>query len=128
MLEVILNSSWIVLVYVVFWFILATIIKDNGIMDIAWGLGFVILSFFSLFSFGIIGPRPLLITFISTIWGLRLGGHIAVRKRGKPEDFRYAAWRKDWGKWVIPRAFFQVFLLQGFFMLLISLPILTVNR
>ena len=97
-------------------------------MDIAWGLGFTTVAIFTLLQLDSVGPRPILITAITAIWGIRLASHIAYRGWGKPEDFRYAAWRKDWGKWVIPRAFFQVFMLQGFFMLIIAIPIITVNR
>jgi steroid 5-alpha reductase family enzyme len=63
------------------------------------------------------------IAFLVGVWGLRLSYHIMRRNLGKPEDFRYANWRKAWGKWVIPRAFVQVYLLQGLFMFLVSLPI-----
>ena len=52
---------------------------------------------------------------------------ILKRNLGKPEDFRYAAWRKDWGKWLIPRAFLQVFMLQGVIMLIIAYPIIMNN-
>jgi steroid 5-alpha reductase family enzyme len=50
--------------------------------------------------------------------------HIFLRNHGKPEDFRYANWRKEWGKHVVIRSFFQVFMLQGFFMFIIALPII----
>ena len=39
--------------------------------------------------------RRLLITGMTVIWGCRLGFHIAIRKRGKGEDFRYAAMRAE---------------------------------
>jgi steroid 5-alpha reductase family enzyme len=45
------------------------------------------------------------------------------RNLGKPEDFRYAKWREEWGKWLIPRSFLQVYMLQGFFMYIISLSV-----
>jgi steroid 5-alpha reductase family enzyme len=58
-----------------------------------------------------------------TIWGLRLSFHIFTRNKGKPEDFRYAKWRQDIGLhwWWI--SYFQVFLLQGFLMWIVSLPL-----
>jgi steroid 5-alpha reductase family enzyme len=45
---------------------------------------------------------------------------------GKPEDFRYASWRKQWGNQVMLRSFFQVFMLQGLLLLLVSASI-TIN-
>ncbi|MCJ7679308.1 MAG: DUF1295 domain-containing protein, partial [Candidatus Aminicenantes bacterium] len=42
-------------------------------------------------------------------------------------DFRYAKWRKEWGRWFVLRSYFQVFILQGVLMGIIALPILLVN-
>ena len=39
----IINSAIIIFVYVSIWFIIATIIKRNDIIDIAWGLGYIVL-------------------------------------------------------------------------------------
>lgn len=128
LIDIISHSATMVLAYIFFWYFLALIKKDNGIMDIAWGLGFVMIAGLSLLEFGNIGPRSVLMSTLVALWGIRLGAHIAYRGWGKPEDFRYAAWRKEWGKWVNLRAFFQVFVLQGFLMLVIALPIMIVNR
>jgi steroid 5-alpha reductase family enzyme len=72
--------------------------------------------------------RQVLITALTLLWGFRLAVFLFFRNYGKPEDFRYAQWRKEWGKWVIPRSFLQVFMLQGFFMLIIALPIILVQN
>ncbi|MGB6867261.1 MAG: DUF1295 domain-containing protein, partial [Candidatus Aminicenantaceae bacterium] len=47
--------------------------------------------------------------------------------RGKGEDFRYAKWRHDWGRWFMLRSYFQIFMLQGAFLFIIALPIMLVN-
>lgn len=87
-----------------------------------WGIGFVILNLVLLIIYQFtIGT--LIFSLLLTIWGLRLFLHIYKRNIGKPEDFRYATWRKEWGKWVVLRAFFQVYLLQAIFMWIVSLPI-----
>mgnify|MGYP006343086965 CR=1 FL=1 len=39
------------------------------------------------------------------------------RNYGKPEDFRYAQWRKEWGDKVVLIAFFRVFMVQGIILL-----------
>lgn len=117
----------LVFAYMLFWFTLANVKKDNGIADIAWGLGFVLIAFFTLVKYSDFLPRQVLLTTLVFIWGLRLATYIFFRGLNKPEDFRYANWRKKWGNFAIIRAFFQVFMLQGFFMLLISLPIIHVN-
>jgi steroid 5-alpha reductase family enzyme len=61
------------------------------------------------------------------IWGIRLALHIGLRSKGKPEDFRYKKWREEWGKYFLLRSYLQVYLLQGFFMWIISIPIIVVS-
>jgi steroid 5-alpha reductase family enzyme len=54
------------------------------------------------------------------LWGVRLSSHILRRNFGKPEDYRYANFRKAWGKSYFLRSFIQLFMLQGVLMYLIS--------
>jgi len=114
----------LVFVYFLLFFLVAQSIKNNGIVDIGWGIGFVLIAWFMAITKGGSNAATLLITFCVTLWGTRLFYHIIKRNLGKPEDFRYANWRKEWGKWVVIRSFFQVFMLQGVFMLIIGLPII----
>lgn len=94
-------------------FVIATLMTNNSIVDIGWGLGFVIGAWASLLS----TPSPNLLAYLIvgfiTFWGLRLSIRLFNRNVGKPEDFRYAQWRKEWGKNVILTAFFRVFVTQG---------------
>ncbi len=121
------QSALLIGVYMTLFFLVATFIKNNSIVDFGWGIGFVVVAFFSLLFGGNINGRTLLVTVLVTAWGLRLFYHILRRNWGKPEDFRYAAWRKEWGKWLIPRAFLQVFMLQGLIMWIIAYPIVWNN-
>lgn len=113
-------------IYMVIWFIIGSIIRRNDVADIAWGMGFVLLAWVLFYN------RPSvqlsLAVILITIWGVRLSTHILLRNIKKPEDFRYAKWRKDWGKWSLVRSFFQVYLLQGIFLLLISAPIIVLSK
>jgi steroid 5-alpha reductase family enzyme len=118
----------LILCYFILFFIVGTLIKNNSIVDIGWGIGFVIVAWYSLLRDPQILLGQLILTILITIWGLRLFYYITIRNFGKKEDFRYAGMRKAWGKWVIPRAFFQVYLLQGVFLYLISLSIILVSR
>lgn len=94
-------------------FIVATIISNNSIVDIGWGLGFVIGAWATLMT----TQAPNLLAYILvgfiTLWGLRLSIRLFNRNIKKPEDFRYAQWRQEWGKNVIITAFFRVFMIQG---------------
>ncbi len=109
-------------------FLLALIIRDNSIVDVAWGLGFILVAIATLALRPGYEARHILVTALVVAWGLRLATHIFLRNRGRGEDFRYAKWRRDWGRWFVPRSFLQVFMLQGIFMLIIASPILLVNR
>lgn len=116
------TAAIIIFIYFFTLFIVGTLLKNNSIVDIGWGIGFVILAW-SLFFLRL--PATLVrvsITLLVSLWGLRLFYHILKRNHGKPEDFRYVAFRKAWGKWVVPRAFLQVYMLQGGLMFLIALP------
>lgn len=108
-------------------FLLALKKKDNSIVDIAWGLGFVGVAILTFFLKEGWTTRQILVSGLVFIWGTRLAIHIAIRNKGKGEDFRYAKWRKEWGRWFLLRSYFQVFMLQGVFLLVISLPIVFVN-
>jgi len=109
-------------------FAAALLIKNNAIVDVAWGLGFICVAFVTLCLNGRMTPRKGLVTALVLIWGIRLAIHVALRNGGKPEDFRYAKWRKQWGKWFVPRSYLQIYLLQGILLLIISSPLILVNR
>ncbi len=120
----------VLFVYVSFWFVLSLIKKRNDLADLAWGLGFVLLALVSFYinyqSYGL-SLRSGLVTGMITLWGVRLALHIYFRNRGKGEDYRYKKWREEW-KYFKIRSYFQVFLLQGFLLFLISLPVLIINQ
>lgn len=102
------------------------LLKNSSIVDIFWGTGFVISAWvaFALTPAGFL-PRKLLLCAIVTLWGLRLTLYILSRNFGKPEDFRYQAWRERAGAGWWWRSLFKVFLLQGVLMWIISAPLLT---
>ncbi len=75
------DMSWV--------FLVALYLRNNSIVDIAYGLAFVLVAATTLYNFG---EYPLggLVTTLVCVWGLRLAIRIHERNRGKPEDFRYA--------------------------------------
>jgi steroid 5-alpha reductase family enzyme len=124
----ILETLFVVFVYFFAFFIFGNAIKNNSIVDQAWGIGFVLIAIYSMFRLGNYGPISLIATVLVALWGLRLFYHIMKRNFGKPEDFRYAQMRKDWGKTVVIRSFFQVYLLQGALMMLIAFPVILIHE
>lgn len=122
--------EWAALVifgYFMIFFIVATIIKNNSIVDIGWGLGFVVTAWILFFISGDYGIEKIIVNALVSLWGLRLFYHILRRNIFAEEDFRYKKWREEWGKWVVPRAFLQVFMLQGLFMFVVGLGVFWVN-
>lgn len=114
-------------VYMSSWFVLSYIKARNDVADVAWGLGFVLLAWASLFLGSIMSIRGIIITLLVTIWGVRLAWHIHKRNKGKTEDYRYQKWREEWGKWFYVRSYFQVYILQGFLLFCIVTPVLLIN-
>jgi len=127
MVDLFLQAAVIVFIYFFLFFLVAQIIRNNSIVDMGWGAGFVLVALATLFIQGAYMERNLLLVLLITIWGGRLTYYIVRRNWGKPEDFRYAKWRREWGRWLVPRAFLQVFMLQGLLMLVIGYPIILVN-
>ena len=118
----------ILFAYMSMWFIASLIKKRNDVADVAWGLGFVLMMWASYVISVDSGVRGILVGILVSIWGLRLAWHIHTRNKGKAEDYRYLAWRKEWGEWFYIRTYFQVYLLQGLFLFLIVLPVLLINK
>lgn len=114
----------LIFIYFIIFFLVGTIIKNNSIVDIGWGLGFVLVAWFTYLRDPSVVLGQWIMTLLISMWGLRLFYHIAKRNLGKGEDFRYVAFRKAWGKWVVIRAFFQVYMLQGLFLYIISLTVI----
>lgn len=112
--------------YMIFWFIISVLKKRNDVADIAWGLGFVLMAWLS-FLLSDYSTTALLVNSLVTIWGIRLSWHIYLRNRNKSEDSRYLVWRKTW-KCFYLRSFFQVFILQGIFLFLVSYPVMFINK
>lgn len=103
-------------------FILAQIKKDNSIVDIGWGIGFFLVTAGLTFKTGNQSLVHLAFLAMIALWAARLASYIFIRNRGTGEDYRYAAWRKEWGKNVVWRAYLQVFILQGLIMAVVLSP------
>ena len=129
MLNSILISLVVIFSYFTILFVLAQVLNNNSIVDISWGPGFVLVALVHLIISALNGIPllyPLAIMVPVGVWGIRLFWHIFQRNVGKPEDFRYVNFRKAWiekGQNVYVQAFLQVFMLQAFFMAIVSLPI-----
>jgi steroid 5-alpha reductase family enzyme len=99
---------------------------DNSIVDITWGPGIYLVTVMGFMLSGSPTVTSVLMLVMVGMWTIRLAGMIAVRNAGRPEDRRYAAWRRSWGANAWWRSYVIVFLFQGLLMLLIGLTPLAV--
>ncbi|MCL3781336.1 DUF1295 domain-containing protein [Prolixibacteraceae bacterium JC049] len=106
----------------------SVIIKNASIVDLFWGIGFVLVNLFLWLYSPADSLRQLIVTVLVTVWGVRLSAFLTWRNFGKPEDFRYQKFRADYGAhryWWF--SFFQVFLLQGVILWIVALPLAGVH-
>jgi steroid 5-alpha reductase family enzyme len=125
--DLIAAAGIVILVLMVLTWLISVLLRDASIVDMIWGLGFVLVAWATYLITESPGPRSLLVTLLVSVWGLRLSGYLVWRNLGKDEDKRYQKMRAEspesfW--WV---SLFKVFLLQGALMLVISFPVIAVQ-
>lgn len=123
-----LQASLFIWILVTLLWLLSIYLKNVSIVDIFWGFGFVVVNAFYFFKLDEPQLRNWLLLCLVSIWGLRLTIYLAIRNIGKPEDYRYQQFRKDYGEqryWWF--SYFQVFLLQGALIMIVSLPLLHIQ-
>lgn len=104
--------------------LLSLALKDSGIVDVVWGLVFVVVAWIGVLMGTGVESRRLMLAAMVTLWGLRLAIRIGRRNLGKPEDFRYAAWREEAASEWWWRSLFKVFWLQGAVALIVAFPLI----
>lgn len=127
--QIYLEGLFLILALVSILWIISIFLRNVSIVDLFWGMGFVIVNTWYFFANEAISYREILLLVLVTIWGLRLSIYLALRNIGKGEDFRYREFRKNYGEknyWWI--SYFQTFLLQGVLMWMISSALWGVNR
>jgi len=114
----------IVWVAVTLLWLVSVLLTDASIVDSFWGLGFAL----ATTGYALVGggdpARIALVLALVWVWGGRLGLYIFTRNYGRGEDPRYQAFRAHYGReryWWF--SYFQVFLLQGALIVLISAPL-----
>lgn len=121
--DVVGSAAIAIVVLMVGVWLLSIVKRDVSIVDIAWGVGFVVVAWMTwAVGDGLSDRRNLLVAMV-TIWGLRLAGHLYLRNRGEPEDYRYQLIRAKRGPNFTVTSLFWVFGLQGVLMFIVSLPV-----
>lgn len=121
-----LLSAMFILVYFLVVFAIGQKLKNNAVVDVAWGLGFVLIAWLNSLVLGIGTFSRLIMLLLISVWGLRLSYHIFKRNHKKPEDFRYQQMRAKWKGNQALNALLKVYLLQGAIMYVVALPIMFV--
>lgn len=101
-------------------------IRNQSIIDIFWGPGFVVIALVSYVLSGDVSAnatRRFVVLSLTTLWGLRLGAHIAIRNRGRGEDRRYTALMKTRSGSLVGLVVRKIYGVQGLLLWVISLPI-----
>ena len=104
-------------------------IRDNSIVDVFWGVGFMMIALLSFFQ-SEMNLVQIVMTGLVCLWWVRIVSHIGLRKwKEQREDPRYAKWREEWwsGWYFLVRSFLQVYIAQMVLMFVVAIPILVVN-
>ena len=93
--------------------------RNGGLVDSVWAVTLGGLAGF----YAWVGDAPasvrIALALMGGAWGLRLGIHLFLRNWGKPEDWRYAKFREEWGEHA-DRNMFWFFQFQNLFTLMLS--------
>jgi steroid 5-alpha reductase family enzyme len=105
-------------------YLIALFLKDFSVVDIAWGLGFIVVALKEVgLSFEVLDISHI-VEILVFVWGTRLASYILYRKlHHKGEDRRYNDLRKEWGARANIHAYFKIFLFQGLLCFVIAAPI-----
>ncbi len=100
--------------------------QNAGIVDVGWALGLGLLAL--LFAAAGSGDpvKRVAVAVMGGGWAFRLAWHLFTRMKGKPEEGRYQALRREWtaAGHDVPRRFLWFFLFQGVLDVVLSLPFL----
>ena len=121
--EVVLGAAIAIACMMIAVWAISLVMRDASIVDIAWGSGFVLVAWVSYWLSDGNSTRSLLLTLLTTIWGLRLAFYLAKRNLGHGEDFRYQSMRRKHGDRFAIVSLYTVFGLQGLLMFIVSLPV-----
>ncbi|MGZ6996092.1 MAG: DUF1295 domain-containing protein [Acidimicrobiia bacterium] len=121
--EVMLAAAGSIVVLMLVTWLVSLALHDASIVDPVWPLGFVVIAWVVRAIADGDPARGWLLVAMVTIWGLRLSVHLAWRKHGEPEDYRYQAMRRHWGPRFPIISLVTVFALQGALMWIVSLPV-----
>lgn len=110
------------LVYMSLGWLVARRANRLDVVDTGWGLGFIVVAWLVVIQRHL--EADYVVAILVTIWGLRLARHTYRRSRKRGEDDpRYVALASKWRGNYWLSAYYKIFITQGVFLWVISLPI-----
>lgn len=103
--------------------VVSLVLRDASIVDRFWGIAFLAIAAATSAASDGTPARAHLVLLLTSIWAVRLSLHITVRNLGQPEDYRYQAMRRHWGKNFALVSLGTVFGLQAVIAWVVSLPL-----
>ena len=97
--------------------------RDASIVDVFWGLGFVVVAWIYFLAAEERTPRGALVLGLVTLWGLRLSLYILWRNWGHGEDYRYRDMRERHPGTFVVWSLFVIFWFQALLLWVISAPL-----
>ncbi len=130
-LSMMLATFLCVLTFMTIVFIVAWKIRRTDLVDMAWGLAFIVAAV-SSFMLSDTRAEPganvqTLITLLVIVWGLRLAYIIYKRLRSHGEDKRYVELRKEWRGNMALNTYLRIFVVQAVLATIISTAVIFVN-
>ncbi|TSC59589.1 MAG: hypothetical protein LiPW15_609 [Parcubacteria group bacterium LiPW_15] len=126
-LDTLAHGALFVFIYMTLWYVVATVAKRSDLIDVAWGLGFILLTMLILVSYENASFRPILVSLLVFVWGLRLSMSVFWRNSGRGESSRYRKLREEWGKYFFLRSYLKIFMFRGVLLLLVAVPVVYIN-
>jgi len=121
--QLMLSSACVALSLILWVWVVSIRIWDASIIDIFWGIGFVLIAALCLAAGSGNPGRRIALAAMASLWGLRLAIHIARRNHGRDEDFRYARLRERDGNRFWLTSLYRIYLVQAVLMWLVALPL-----
>ena len=118
-----LSSALIIMTMMIIVYIISLLKRDYSVIDIFWPIGFLLVALFILDWTG--SWNEWLVKLFVTLWSVRLCSYLFYRIIKHGPDARYKELEHSWGKHHRIHAFFKVFMLQGFLMYWIAMPVTT---
>ncbi|WP_297282108.1 DUF1295 domain-containing protein [uncultured Anaerococcus sp.] len=125
--KIILTIAIVFISFVIVFFIGKSKNKHD-LLDVLWGLAFILASLVSYLISENNSTVGLIMTSLVLVWGIRLTFYLAKRNIGAKEDYRYDDYRKQYkGNNFDLYFFFKMYMLQFILCIIIAFPVIYIN-